>query len=205
MNGKAGAAWKFLDSGKKTAVREIIGIIGTGRGVGATHFAVMTAGYLSGVLRKRCAVLEWNGHGDFLNMSEMCGKETRPGRGSRILETDYYERAGIDTLLLCKKAGYQAVIVDYGSVPEGNLEEFLRCDRQFVLGSLSEWQMKAFLEFEGRGKRAEKSWETLITFGSEEARKNMEKRLLTPVRRVPVSVDAFVITGETMGFYQKFF
>lgn len=205
MNGKAKTAWKFLNPGKKTAGQEIIGIIGTGRGVGVTHFAVMTAGYLSGVLRKRCAVLEWNSHGDFLNMRKMCVKETCSGEVSRILETDYYERAGIDTLLLCKKSGYQAVIVDYGTAAEGNLEEFLRCDRQFVLGSLSEWQMKAFLEFERKGKKAEKSWDTLMTFGSEEARKNMEKRLGFPVRRIPVSVDAFVVTGDAIGFYQQFF
>ena len=205
MNGKLKAVWKLLHPGKKPAAQEIIGIIGTGRGVGVTHFAIMTAGYLTGVLRKRCAVLEWNSHGDFGNMRKICGKDGRPDEVSRILDTDYYERAGIDTLLLCKKAGYQAVIVDYGSVMEGNLEEFLRCDRQFVLGSFSEWQMKAFLEFEGKGKRAERSWETLAAFGSEEARKNMEKRLGFPVRRVPVSVDAFIVTGEAISFYQTYF
>lgn len=205
MSRKLKAAWKLLHPGKKTAAQEIIGIIGAGRGVGVTHFAIMTAGYLTGVLRKRCAVLEWNSHGDFGNMRKICKKDGRPNQVSRILDTDYYERAGIDTLLLCKKAGYQAVIVDYGSVMEGNLEEFLRCDRQFVLGSFSEWQMKAFLEFEGKGKRAERSWETLAVFGSEEARKNMEKRLGVPVRRIPVSVDAFIVTGEAISFYQSYF
>lgn len=188
--------------GKKTAALEVIGVIGTGRGVGVTHFAVMTAGYISGILRKQCAVLEWNSHGDFGNMKKVCTKEESMTR-FKILETDYYEQAGIDTLLLCKKSGYQVVIVDYGTIRDGNLEEFLRCDRQFVLGSLSEWQIKAFLEFEERGNRAEKSWETLVAFGSEEARKNIQKRLKSPIQRVPVSVDAFVVTSKTLGFYQK--
>lgn len=120
-----------------------------------THFTVMTAGYLGGVLRKRCAVLEWNSHGDFRNMRKLCAKEQSQAGCFHILEADYYERAGIDTLLLCKKSGYQAVIVDYGTV-RGNLEEFLRCDRQFVLGSLSEWQMETFLEFESKGKKKRK-------------------------------------------------
>lgn len=205
MNGKAKKLWKFLKNHMKPEGQEVIGIIGTGRGVGVTHFTVMAAGFISGVLRKHCAVLEWNSHGDFLNIRKVCAKDKYTDGYFRILETDYYERAGIDTLLLCKKSGYQKVIVDYGTVKEGNLEEFLRCDRQFVLGSLSEWQMKAFLEFEGRGEKAEKSWETLMTFGSEEARKNMEKRLGFPVRRIPVSVDAFVVTGETLTFFQQFF
>lgn len=205
MKGKIKALWKSLIPHKISEDQETIGIIGTGPGVGVTHLAVMTAGYLSGVMRKRCAVLEWNSHGDFLRMRKMCGKEKDLNGGCRILEADYYEGAGIDTLLLCKKSGYQAVIVDYGTVSPGSLREFLRCDRQFVLGSLSEWQMEAFLEFEGKKNKTEKSWETLVTFGSEEARKNMEKRLKIPVRRVPVSVDAFAITGEAICFYQQFF
>ncbi|GLC83246.1 hypothetical protein [Lacrimispora brassicae] len=205
MNGKVKKVWKLLHTGKKPVSREIIGIIGTGRGVGVTHFTVMTAGYLGGVLRKKCAVLEWNSHGDFRNMRKLCGKERAQAGCYQILEADYYERAGIDTLLLCKKSGYQAVIVDYGAVKEGNLEEFLRCDRQFVLGSLSEWQMEAFLEFEGKGKKVEKGWKTLVSFGSEEARRNAEKRLKIPISRIPVSVDAFAVTGEVIGFYQQFF
>ncbi|WP_186423719.1 hypothetical protein [Lacrimispora celerecrescens] len=205
MNRTVKKVWKLLHSSKKPVNQEIIGIIGTGRGVGVTHFTVMTAGYLGGVLRKRCAVLEWNSHGDFRKMKKLCAKEQFQAGGFRILEADYYERAGIDTLLLCKKSGYQAVIVDYGTVREGNLEEFLRCDRQFVLGSLSEWQMETFLEFERKGKKAEKSWKTLVSFGSEEARKNAEKRLNIPISRIPVSVDVFAVTGEIIGFYQKFF
>ena len=205
MNGKVKKVWKLLRTGKKPVSREVIGIIGTGRGVGVTHFTVMTAGYLGGVLRKKCAVLEWNSHGDFRNMRKLCGKERAQAGCYQILEADYYEQAGIDTLLLCKKSGYQAVIVDYGAVKEGNLEELLRCDRQFVLGSLSEWQMEAFLEFEGKGKKAEKGWKTLVSFGSEEARRNAEKRLKIPISRIPVSVDAFAVTGEVIGFYQQFF
>ena len=205
MNGKAKRLWKLLRSNKKPVRQETIGIIGTGRGVGGTHFTVMAAGYLGGVLRKRCAVLEWNGHGDFRNMRRLCTQEGPLSEFCRILETDYYERAGIDTLILCKKSGYQAVIVDYGTVKEGNLDEFLRCDRQFVLGSLSEWQMEAFLEFEGKWNQAERSWKTLVSFGSEEARRNAQKRLKIPIFRIPVSVDAFAVTEEIIGFCQQFF
>ncbi len=205
MNGTIIKVWKLLHTGKRPVSQEVIGIIGTGRGVGVTHFTVLTAGYLGGVLRKKCAVLEWNSREDFKNMRMMCGKEKAQAGYFQILEADYYERAGIDTLLLCKKSGYQAVIVDYGTVKEGNLDEFLRCDRQFVLGSLSEWQMEAFLEFEGKGKKAEKGWKTLVSFGSEEARKSAEKRLKIPIFRIPVSVDVFAVTSEIIGFYQQFF
>lgn len=205
MGRKVKLARKWFNSNTEEAKQEMIGIVGTGRSVGVTHFAVMTAGYLSGVLRKRCAVLEWNSHGDFGRIRTLCKKEKSSQGFFRILEADYYENAGIETLFLCKKFEYQAVIVDYGMVTEGNLEEFLRCHRQFVLGSVSEWQINEFLEFVARGGKQEKSWRTLVSFGSEEARKSMEKRFKFPVNRIPVSVDAFVVTGENISFYQQFF
>lgn len=205
MKGKKKSFWPFHRIGNKEVSQETIGIIGTGNSVGVTHFAIMTAGYLSGVLRRKCAVLEWNSHGDFVSMKRGCAKEEDKGTAFSLLEVRYYENAGINTLLLCKKSDYNTVIVDYGTVGDGGFKEFLRCDRQFVLGSLSEWQMEAFLEFESKGNKAEKSWETFLTFGSEEARKNMEKRLKRPVRRIPVSVDAFAVTGEMMKFYQQIF
>ena len=205
IKGKKRLFRRFFRNGKKETGQEIIGIIGTGNSVGVTHFAVMTAGFLSGILRRRCAVLEWNSHGDFSRMREVCAKEPFQKGSFKLLETQYYENAGINTLLVCKKSGFQTVIVDYGTVGEDGFKEFLRCDRQFLLGSLSEWQMKAFLEFESKGNKAERSWETFLTFGSEEARKNMEKRLKRPVRRIPVSVDAFAVTGEMIKFYQQIF
>lgn len=197
--------WKLFRSNKKQEEQETIGIIGAGRSVGVTHFAFLSAGYLSGVERKTCAVLEWNRHGDLNSMKRICSKDKGTKGVFRVLETDCYESADINTLLLCKKSGYQTLIVDYGAVSEGNLKEFLRCDRQFVVGSLSEWQMNEFVEFERNRKQAEKSWESLLSFGSEEARKNMEKKLRFPVRRIPLSVDPFIITSEIIGFYKQLF
>lgn len=191
----------------KSAKRQLrtIGIAGAGRGTGVTHFAVMTAGYLSGVKGYRCAVLEWNRNGTFNRLMENC-VEKRKGVSLScfpILSVDYYGNAGTETLPLCKKRRYQTVIVDYGAITEENWGEFLRCDRQFVLGSVTEWQIGAFLEAAGGWKTADISWESLVVFGCEKARKSMEKVLGFPIRRVPVSVDAFSVTGELMKFYQQ--
>nr|WP_314462759.1 hypothetical protein [uncultured Clostridium sp.] len=197
--------WKLIRPFKKAEAPELIGIIGTGRGTGVTHFAVMTAGYLTGVMRMRCAVLEWNSHGSFKSMGFVCAGEKKGENSFRILETDYFAKAGIDTLLLCKKSGYQAVIVDYGTAEEGNLGEFFRCGRQLLIGSLSEWQISEFLEFQKKEIKAERSWESLVSFGNEEARKSLEKRLKVPVRRIPFSVDPFSVTAETISFYEQLF
>lgn len=182
-----------------------IGVIGAGRSVGVTHFAVMTAGYLSGVKRRRCAVLEWNNHGTFERLRTCCMVGKRGGDESffAVLDVDYYGAAGTEALRLCKKRRYHDVIVDYGAISEEKWGEFLRCDRQFVIGSMTEWQAGAFLEAAGTWKKAEMSWENLAVFGSEEARKSMEEALKFPIRRIPVSVDAFHVTGEIIRFYQQ--
>ena len=198
-------SWNSWIPFQRKRMPEFIGIIGTGRGIGVTHFAIMTAGYLCGVKRLRCAVLEWNGHSAFGSMGTACSGKKQGENSFRILETDYFEKAGIDTLLLCKKSDYQTVIVDYGTVTEGNLEEFYRCGRQFLIGSLSEWQINEFLDFERRERKVDKGWDTLVSFGSEEARKNLEKKLREPVGRIPFATDPFSVTAETIRFYEQLF
>lgn len=195
-------------AGRRVSVKEkprIIGVAGTGGKTGVTHFSIMAAGYLNGVRGYRCAVLEWNDSGTFELLMKNC-LDTKKGASLScftILSVDYYGNAGPETLLLCKKRQYHDVIVDYGAINGKNWGEFLRCDRQFLVGSMTEWQTGAFLEAAGRWKKADVSWETLVVFGSEETRKNMEKALKLPIRRIPVSVDAFLVTGEVIEFYQQ--
>lgn len=126
---------KASRKGAAFAEQRLIGLIGAGPAVGVTHTAVTMAGYLTGICRRRCAVLEWNDHGAFERLEESClGKKNSGCRGSfRILDVDYYRNAGTETLVLCKKLRYQEVIVDYGAAAGGNQEEFFRCDRQFLL------------------------------------------------------------------------
>lgn len=188
---------------ERSQKQEVIGVLGTGRCVGTTHFAVLAAGYFSGVQRKSCAVLEWNRHGDFSRLEKLCKGIKSKDHGCRIMDARYYKDAGIETLLMCKTLGYQSVIVDYGAVSDGNLEEFLRCDRQFVLGSLTEWQLEEFCQFVENGKRKKRSWQALTVFGSDEARRNMERGLRLSVKRIPFSADAFVITGELISFFEE--
>ena len=150
---------KASRKGAAFAEQRLIGLIGAGPAVGVTHTAVTMAGYLTGICRRRCAVLERNDHGVFDRLEESwLGKKNSGCRGSfRILDVDYYRNAGTETLVLCKKLRYQEVIVDYGAAAGGNQEEFFRCDRQFLLAGLSEWQTGAYFRqrnlIDERGKK----------------------------------------------------
>lgn len=180
-------------------------MIGSGRGVGTTHLAVWTANYLTGVRRERVALLEWNDHGDFARIRQFCGKTGIAGKGFRILEVDYYERADASVFASCLSDTYQHIIVDYGEITEAALCECARCDRKVMIGSYSEWQAEAFLESVGRERKQDKSWTIAAAFGSEETRREWEKAFHRTCLRIPTSADAFAVRGTDLKFFERLF
>jgi hypothetical protein len=180
-----------------------LGILGACRGVGVTHLAVWTANFLTGVQQRQTAVIEWNHHGDFASMGEFC-KGKAAGNGScRILEVDYFAQAGAKELADCLNGKYHSIIVDYGEITGQGLLDCARCDLKVIVGSLSEWQAEAFLKVAGEIEKRDKSWRFAAAFGSEEARKMMEKRFRISVRRIPDSLDVFAVTHADMSFFAE--
>lgn len=183
-----------------------MGIIGAGRGVGVTHLSVWMANYLTGVRRERTAVLEWNEHGDFARMREFCcGVEkceiVRKADCFKVLDAEYYANAGAAELAACMNEDYRRIIVDYGEITGGNILECARCDRKVIVGALSEWQAKAFLEEAKKAAKRDQSWSYTAAFGSEEARRELMKKLRLVCLRIPASVDAFAVTRGDMRFF----
>lgn len=201
-------------SGKKEAKSQphkertkIIGIAGSGHGVGTTHFAILTANYMSGVRGKRTAVLEWNESGAFEQMEQVCAKKAvlKPAKDSfRVFEVSYLKSAGKKELLGCISCGFEAVVIDFGNNWRIAEVELLHCDHKFLIGSFCEWQAGAFakLAVERRGKSG--GWDYFYAFGCEAAAKEMRRRLRVTIRRIPDSRDAFLITGELLAFFEGF-
>lgn len=74
-------------------------------------------------------------------------------------------------------AGYDDILIDFGVLEEGDTAEFLRCEKQFVVASFSEWQQENLREFAMERERTEKeSWQYLAVFGSDETRKEFWRR-----------------------------
>jgi hypothetical protein len=179
-----------------------MGIIGSCRSVGVTHLAVWTANYLTGVRRERTAVLEWNTHGDFDRMGQFCKGDGKKGL-YRILEVDYYAQAGMEELADCLNKDYQYIIVDYGEITGHKLLDCARCDLKVIVGSLSEWQAKMFSGAVTEDRKRDKSWRYAVAFGSEEARKRMERCFRIQVQRIPDSRDVFAVTHADIGFFTE--
>lgn len=188
-------------SQKNLPENRILGVTGLGRGTGVTHLCIMMANYESGVCQKKTAVLEWGHQESYKRLQSICLGEEREG-ACRILDVDYYLGADNRKLSECIRSGYQSIIIDFGVRKEDCRADFLRCSHTFVLASLSEWQIGAFWDFYRKEEKAEnRSWTYLTAFGSEETRTKINKRLKLSMERVPLSIDAFVITRELMAWF----
>ncbi|MDR1765011.1 MAG: hypothetical protein LBR77_02710 [Lachnospiraceae bacterium] len=185
--------------------------MGTSPKVGATHFAILAANYLSGVKRQKTALIEWGAQGDFAKIGRLCAGrsamerlERRSGEPFRVLDVDYYKEAGGAQLLSCLSAGYGRIVLDFGAPGAGHVE-FVQCGTQFLIGSLSEWQLDAFWAFNRQHAHKKNRWKTLVAFGSEESRIEAERRLGVAVGRIPLSVDAFAIDYPLMHWFDQLF
>lgn len=181
----------------------IIGIAGIGHSVGCTHFAIMMLNYLTGYQRRKAALLEWNRSGDFEKLEIVCTGKVHPGKPYRVLDADFYKEAGSAELTRALDGSYKDILIDFGALGERLSAEFLRCDKQFLVGSFSEWQEECFREFVQKNGTGKKSWKYLAAFGSEETRKEFMRRPGIFAERIPFSADAFCVTGECAQLFGK--
>ena len=155
---------------------------------------IWLANLLCSVYGKRVAVLEWNIHGDFVNMEKVCTGKVTKQKPFQVLNVDYYKAAGIGEWELCMQLPYEHILVDYGEADQKVLYECGRCEKRILLGSLTEWQQDAFLVQLQEEKERKRGLSFAVIFGSEETRENIERKFRIPLKRLPVSVDAFTIT-----------
>lgn len=182
----------------------MIGIMGAGPKTGATHLAVWTANYLTGAAGRRTAVIEWNSHGDFQRMERACMGRKTENAYFTALEADYYKRGDARVLAECVDGPYDDVVIDFGEWSEAGEAAWLCCQVRLLTVSLSEWQFEQGFGRMERGGGPKKSWKCLAAFGSEEARREAERRLGLPVLRIPFSADAFQIDRSAMDWFGQF-
>lgn len=173
-----------------------------------THLCVLTANYLSGFQQHRTAVIQWNTHGGLEAMGGICfghiGKGTDYAEDTyKILGVTYYLQGTPHVLAACMDGSYDAVVIDFGEIRPSIRAEWLRCDVKIITAALSEWKLEAFLELlsEGEGRRA--GWIYTAAFGSEDTRRQIERRFGISLIRVPLSVDAFSVDYRTIQWFEE--
>ena len=182
---------------------QLIGIGGIGHNVGCTHFAIMLANYLAGYRRKKTALLEWNRSGDFERLERICNGRNREGVQFRVLEVDFYKNAGREELAEVLRSNVDEILIDFGNIEKEQLSEIARCEKQFLIGSFSEWQEEVFWNFVRENGAGNGNWQFLAVFGSEETRKEFRRRPGIFTERIPFSADAFSVTRESCTFFHQ--
>ena len=133
----------------------MIGVAGSSPGVGVTHFSIMIASYLSGVLGKRTALLEENKSGDFARIFEILSERSvlKQEKGScSVLEISFMKEAGPETFSDLANSEFDTVVIDFGHDFEAVRTKFQLCQRKFLVGSLAEWKIHSFFEAGRREK-----------------------------------------------------
>ncbi|WP_145950130.1 ParA family protein [Paenibacillus sp. Y412MC10] len=190
----------------------VIGMIGTGSGVGTTHSAVTLANYLS---RKgnKVALIECNESEDFKYI-ELAYEGVKDE--SRSLLTKSFEIHGVNyikfdsaelDLIPLMQAEYNFIVLDLGSFDDTRyFEEFLRADIQIVVASGGEWKQRhlkkffnANIEYEHQGK-----WNVLLPLVDNQSRSDIESDLnREKIYRLPYHPDAFVRNEETDAVFEN--
>lgn len=65
----------------------------------------------------------------------------------KIHDVDYYPKVAGNKLPWLMNQGYSFLVLDMGNLGEADFEEFLRCDRKLVIGSLSPWKIEKYRNF----------------------------------------------------------
>lgn len=130
----------FLKELEESPRAKTIGILGVQSGVGVTTMAVSLAGYLSGLLREKTAIVEY---GQKTTFAKMLNTE---GQGHFTLKhIDYYTKKS-ESLSALEYKNYDTVVVDFGS-SVSHMGDFIRCTHKIILGTLEPWNVDRYEEF----------------------------------------------------------
>ena len=138
---------KKLTEDGKGRFREVIGLIGTHRGVGVTYTGLMLSFYYGEELGRKTAFLECNQHHDMSliqNAYEWSGEEGDCFSFHRIT---CYKEVRSNRIKQIIGEDYDSIILDFGTDVLENREEWLRCTTKIVVSGQSEWDILKLKEF----------------------------------------------------------
>lgn len=155
----------------------VIGIAGAKRSVGTTHVCILLAEYLQMEMGANTAILEYSRHGDFQKLKE--------AKGFSMKNIAYFEDAAKENIKMLLLEGYSYLILDLGEKLMGNSEILSLCHIKILVSTLSPWRREEFLKIGQSLVNHKKEWLFLSNMGDEKVRKQYERLLNTPVKKLP--------------------
>ncbi len=168
-------------------------------GCGTTHLTIALANYLQSALGRKTAVIEWSGQHD---LKDMIGKE---GGRQKLAGVQYFTDIKVGNIPEIVNSRYEAFVLDLGADYTASREEFLRCDRKIVTGSISPWKVSAYEHFLKNVIASEnyETWEFLVLFANLADKKIIQKRYGMHMISIPWIENPFYLKKEDLLFLQK--
>lgn len=181
-----------------------IGIVGSGRGVGTTHFAILLCNYFASKEHRKTAFVDLSQERSVDVLYDIYSEGNRKEDGEKMTHRAYFRMHGVDyysvddreDIVNIIQLGYEYVVFDMGLFPTLRWEEELRrCHIRFLVTNCCEWKQRGAecaLEHElVAGNRSR--WVYTFFLGCEEIRRKLERRYHIRIRRIPTEEDPFVL------------
>lgn len=190
----------IIKNGNKTYT---VGIMGTGPGVGVTHFAIELAVFLAKVAGQNVALVELNKE-NILGQVGIILKNLNHTVLKKSERIGMYAHSDASELSQVVSMGYDYVIVDYGFDYSDNLNQFLMCGTKFVVGSLSWLKIHEYVGFITKvsEKAFGKSFVYLANSAVSKGIRYLKHNYDIKVRLIPYEPDMFCLGEESLDFLQ---
>lgn len=181
----------------------MIGIAGCEHGLGTTHLCIALANYASSKHGQKTACLEMNDSAAFLQLSPCSARHC-----FSIYGVDYYPSVRQDEIPELMNRGYQYCLLDFGVLNTSVFDEFLRCDKKFLIGSAALWKRNCFSHIfqQYPEMKSMEFFYCMIQFGEKKDILKFAKTLSLSVWQflpVPFLQNPFHIAKEYFNFFEK--
>ncbi len=183
-----------------------IGFIGTEKGVGVTHTALLVAKYFS-KQRGKVAFIEWGDQdavkmirrtyeGNPLNEDEKI-ERTKPYVFRRV---HYYENGDDELLSMIRRKGYQIILIDFGEQKSQTQDIYNQMDIRLVVGRGNDWKYHRIESFyQNLSHDLEEKYKDLILIlacGTKEEKKHIQHIIKGRIETVSYHKDPFEWTEK---------
>lgn len=193
---------KRIDKIDKLEGKIVIGVIGTHKGVGVTHMAILLANYFNKWLGKQTAFIEYGARNEINYLQEEY--ENSMDRQFKLHGVTYYKNVHEKDMGNIMGGNYQCIILDLGTDLNKGRNEFLRSDKKIIIGSISPWKKYELEKFlNGVPEEHEGAFTYILPYAKDKEIKNLIKEYKEPFYSFPFEPDPFAISPKTLEILQK--
>lgn len=186
----------------------VIGIAGSHKGAGVTHFGIMLTTYLSEWVGKKTVYLEYSPKKSTEYLRHYIygdSEEYEDNKPFVINHSTFYSNVKEQDAAEILGDRYDCVVLDLGTDFLRYKNEFLRCDKRIVVSSLTIWKRYELEKFINNTEylKSSSQWNYLIPFCNGKEVKHAAMELQRKIYGVPYEPDPFNISKETLQLFQK--